>query len=750
MPLKDNIEQLGGTYDVALRKFIALEKMFQVNPSLHKQYLTFMKEYEDLGHMTKTNDHNNETDYHLLHHHVVKTESLTTKLRVVFDGSEWPSNGLSLNETQKVGPTLQNDLFSIIVRFRKHSVALTADVEKMYRKVWIHESERHLQQIIWRENQENPINNEDRNPVACDVIKNDFYVDDLLSGAENENLAYDLFNGVSNILASANFTLRKWNSNDLNVLKKISETRKEQEDKVYVCGDLQAKTLGIHWNPREDTFQFNVNLENKKLITKRIALSYISQIFDPLGLVSPVTVLAKVCSEWHNVIKSMHAVNMIRAPRYLVCTDTSSNELHCFSDASEKAYAACIYLKTTEPNSSCNVNLVCAKTKVAPLKSLTIPRLELCGALLLTRLTVKTVSALKLTISRTIYWTDSTIDFSWKRTSPQLLKTFVANRITEIQNASFVENWRHVPTKDNPADIASRGVYENTLEHCKLWWHGPSWLSKEETNWPITNYVKQNTLEMKEVQTCHALETTQDIFARFSTFTKLVRVVVSYILRVKVNCLASKHQKTLGSLTTAELNRTLNMLIKLSQQESFFDDIVQLAKKRQLRTLNMLIKLSQQESFFDDIVQLAKKHAKHTLAKLIFKDAHLKLMHAEPQLLLSHIRENYWPIGGRNLAKQVVGNCATCFKVNPKPLEALVGNNLPNNRLEAKYPFYAAGIDYAGPFLLKEGKRRKRSLFICLTTRAIHLEVVSDLSTETFIMTLRRFTARRGKPAHIY
>ncbi|KAK9739110.1 Pao retrotransposon peptidase [Popillia japonica] len=190
----------------------------------------------------------------------------------------------------------------------------------------------------------------------------------------------------------------------------------------------------------------------------------------------------------------MHAVNMIRAPRYLICTDTSSNELHCFSDASEKAYAACIYLKTTEPNGSCNVNLVCAKTKVAPLKSLPIPRLELCGALLLTsltRLTVKTVSALKLTISRTIYWTDSTIVLRWIRTSPHLLKTFVANRITEIQTASFVENWRHVPTKDNPADIASRGVYENTLEHCKLWWHGPSWLSQEETNWPITNYVKR-------------------------------------------------------------------------------------------------------------------------------------------------------------------------------------------------------------------------------------------------------------------
>ncbi|KAK9686217.1 Pao retrotransposon peptidase [Popillia japonica] len=281
---------------------------------------------------------------------------------------------------------------------------------------------------------------------------------------------------TSTTLASANFTLRKWNSNDLNVLKKISETRKEQEDKVYVCGDLQAKTL---------------------------------------GLVSPVTVLAKVfmqklwenkvdwdqalpnhlCSEWHNVIKSMHAVNMIRAPRYLVCTDTSSNELHCFSDASEKAYAACIYLKTTEPNGSCNVHLVCAKTKVAPLKSLTIPRLELCGALLLTRLTVKTVSALKLTISRTIYWTDSTIVLSWIRTSPHLLKTFVANRITEIQNASFVENWRHVPTNDNPADIASRGVYENTLEHCKLWWHGPSWLSQELA---FRNQLANNELPAEE------------------------------------------------------------------------------------------------------------------------------------------------------------------------------------------------------------------------------------------------------------
>ncbi|KAK9739109.1 Integrase zinc binding domain [Popillia japonica] len=191
---------------------------------------------------------------------------------------------------------------------------------------------------------------------------------------------------------------------------------------------------------------------------------------------------------------------------------------------------------------------------------------------------------------------------------------------------------------------------------------------------------------MKEVQTCHALETTQDIFARFSTFTKLVRVV-SYILRFKVNCLASKHQKTLGPLTTAELNRTLTMLIKLSQQESFFDDIVQLTKKHQLSRKSKLIMLNRfidesgvmrvygrlQNSQFNENKKFPLiLDAKHTLTKLIFNDAHLKLMHAGPQLLLSHIRENYWPIGGRNLAKQVVRNCVTCFKVNPYPLKPLL------------------------------------------------------------------------------
>lgn len=504
MPLK-NINILGDTLNIAISRLKAMERKFNSNHELKNYYINFMKEYEQAGHMTKINESDVQSPYYLPHHPVVRADSVTTKLRVVFDGSAMPSRGLSLNQVQKVGPTIQRDLFSIILNFRKHAIALTADVEKMYRQVWIDESDRHLQQIVWRDDQNEPISHyqlntvtygqaaapflairclmqlaiehKDQFPETCDIIQDDFYVDDLISGASTENEAFQSYQELTEILAKANMPLRKWNSNSDKLLKQISKTNIAQDSTVYVCEDTHMKTLGIHWNPKEDIFKYTVNLSNDvKPVTKRIVISNVSRIYDPLGLISPIIIIAKtfiqklwqekidwdeplnqeLCAEWQNFIFSTKQIHDLKIPRFVLCEQTKLIDLHCFSDASERAYAACIYIKAVDEEGKSIAHLLCSKTKVAPLKTLSIPRLELCGAMLLSRLTKRVKQSLKANISKTFYWTDSTVVLSWLKTSPHLLKSFAANRVSEIQKITNEDTWQHVPTKQNPADIASR------------------------------------------------------------------------------------------------------------------------------------------------------------------------------------------------------------------------------------------------------------------------------------------------------
>lgn len=822
IPLTQSPDVLGDSKQQAIKRFLSVERKLERNAELKIQYTKFMAEYIEMNHMTPIKeDEHDINSYFMPHHSVLKEDSLTTKLRVVFDASAPSTNGISLNQIQMVGPTIQNDLLSITLRFRAHIYVLSADIAKMYRQVLVVEDQRPLQRIVWRSSVSDSLQVfnlntvtygqassaflairclfqlaeecESTHPCISSIIRQDFYVDDLLTGTNSKEDAIYIIKAITNILRSGKFELRKWASNDPEILNSVSDS--SLTNNVLDIGhNDNAKTLGLIWNPSTDKLMYKISKPLERgIVTKRIILSESAQVFDPLGLLQPCIIIAKIIIQelwlqktswddpvpsslldrWLKLREELLILNDLQISRLAFSEAYRSAELHCFSDASEMAYGACAYIRTINDQNIISVRLLCAKAKVAPLKPQSLPRLELCGAIVACRLAKKIVTSLNVNFSHVTFWSDSTIVLGWIKTSPSLLKTFVRNRVGEAQDLPFNCEWRHVSSRNNPSDYLSRGLYPSQIVNNDLWFNGPSWLQGNRNSWPETAPNIKKLPDLKEIKSLSFLNVMDNdfIFERFSDLTKLKRVT-AFILRFKTNCLKTKDTRVFGPLSQQEIQSAFLLLIRISQLSFFNKEYVCLQQNKPLNRKSKILSLSPIFDKTNSLIRVGGRlsnsnfnydkkhpillHPKHNITKLIFKSEHLRLQHAGAQLLLFTIKESLWPISGRNLAKQTVRNCVTCFKHNPKNIQIKM-SDLPASRFVTHTPFYITGTDYGGPFLIKTHKGRNSKLtkcyiclFVCFATKAVHLELVSDLSTEGFILALRRFVSRRGRPTKIY
>lgn len=830
IPLKYPLSNLGDSRHTAIRQFYRLERKLHQNPTLLDMYTQFMREYIMLGHMTKMEDdvllpNANQcgtVDYFMPHHGVLREGSLTTKLRVVFNASCPSSSGWSYNDCQLAGPTIQSDLFAILLRFRQYAYVLAADIEKMYRMVWVKTKERPLQKIVWREHPSESLSvyqlntvtygttsapflavrclhqlateNAESFPEASSIIANSFYVDDLLVGDDNRQRLLQNCQKVSHILQQAGFNLRKWISNDSSLLNQLQSC--DNSTSVLKFGPNEnSKTLGVLWSSHSDSLVINTSPSQiSTSSTKRSILSSIAQIFDPLGLLSPCIIIVKILiqklwierltwdeavsmdihTRWTRFRGELSKLHQFEIPRHVRCKHPTQIQLHVFSDASQDAYGACLYIRSIDENSVISTNLLCAKSKVAPTKSLSIPRLELCGALVAARLSHKVINSLDYQIDQIYYWTDSTILLGWLKTEPILLKTFVANRISEIQSKTNPNSWHHVSTSQNSADLLSRGLYPGLLKDSTLWWHGPSWLSELHTTWPTLSSDTTTELPELKAQSSISLVCIPDSntfeINKFSRYDRLVRVV-AYCHRFTNNCRIAKQDRVQGTLKTSEIQSALLSIIRQVQSEAFRQEVTYLSQNKPLSKNSKILSL---RPFIDKNLILRvggrlshskfsyeKQHpiilpSKHQFTRLVFNHEHIHSLHAGPQQTLAIVRERYWPIHGRNIAKQVYRSCVKCFRLNPIQTAHVMGD-LPEGRINASLPFTITGIDYCGPFIVKDRKGRGCkltkayvSVFVCFSTKCLHVELVSDLTTESFIAALKRFISRRGKPTKLY
>ncbi|XP_055590185.1 uncharacterized protein LOC129742319 [Uranotaenia lowii] len=549
------LSRLGDSRVAAEKRFASLEHKLSRNEELKLSYVEFMREFISLGHMREVVCDTAVTPYYMPHHAVLKPESTTTKLRVVFDASCASSTGVSLNDALLVGPVIQDELIDIVLRFRLHRLAIVADIAKMYRMIRVQEEDCQLQRVLWRENAKDPLKSfemptvtygtasapylatkclqrlgveaEKEHPESAKVISKDFYIDDMLTGVATVEEGRVLISNLVKLMESRGFQLRKFNSNCREILDDLPEELHDEKALLEI-DNAAVKTLGLVWEPATDHFQFRSPKWNSStIITKRVVLSDVARIFDPLGLVGPVVVQAKIffqslwklnCGwdehlgeemqeQWHEYRRNLGGLEGLSVPRWLaISLNSVSVQIHGFCDASDKAYGACIYIRTVDEAGNIEVRLLTSKSRVAPLENLktmkqkqSTPRLELSSALTLAHLYEKIKNALGIQ-AKAYFYTDSMIVKYWLSSTPSRWKEFVANRVSEIQHATRGSLWSHTPGIENPADIISRGMTPAQLQYQSLWFNGPQWLKHDETHWPSAQPVQEGEIDSRILQ----------------------------------------------------------------------------------------------------------------------------------------------------------------------------------------------------------------------------------------------------------
>ncbi|XP_053969192.1 uncharacterized protein LOC128870564 [Anastrepha ludens] len=514
-------------------------------------------------------------------------------------------------------------------------------------------------------------------PIGSKILKRDFYVDDLITGGESIQEVKEIMSQTTKLLEKGGFKLRKWCSSNPELLQTIPPDDRETRLKFDDGSDI-TKTLGLTWDPASDCLLFAFSpMQPSSKHCKRSILSTIARFYDPLGLIGPIISKAKIFlqqiwkerldwdeslpsslhSSWLSLCADFGCIPQIKFPR-LSIQQNGAYEIHGFSDASIEAYGACLYVVSVSQGRN-QAQLLCSKSRVAPLKTLTVPRLELCGASLLAQL-MHEIAQMKLFSCRYYCWSDSAVVLSWIRDEPSRFQIFTANRIATIQELTAGMEWRYVPTKFNPADILSRGATSNDLINSSLWLHGPDFLAQDKNNWP---------------NPC-----SQHVFGYIYKFQNRLR---------------------LSGLTVDCIRRGTKLLLRTIQRLHFKEDLKCLQAGQGVKASSCIASLS---PFIDSCgllrvggrlknsaLDFEAQHPvilprRHPVTQAIIMHFHRRNLHAGPRSLLAYIRLQYWPIGGRKTVSNVVSKCTLCFRAKPHLAEHIMAD-LPEDRVNSSYAF---------------------------------------------------------------
>ena len=445
--------------------------------------------------------------------------------------------------------------------------------------------------------------------------------------------------------------------------------------------------------------------------------------------------------------------------------------LHGFGDASKKAYCAMVYFVYRTDDGQTHARLITSKTRVAPLKELSIPRLELMAARILAQLmnTVRNAIQSQLRVDGVRFWLESKTALSWIRNRGEW-KQFVRHRVDEILRLTNKEEWAYCSTVENPADLGSRGVLASQLEGDELWWRGPQWLTGQIEDWPVTPEdlpTPESSLEKKKTTSAMLAtmkkETGVAALVNPNDYSKLQRLVcvVAWVRRfvnnLKIGLGRKENTKQSGKLEARELNEAEIELIKsaqnqLKKQDNFKQLVSELGVKEQGEILRCVGRLVNSDLDFDARRPIILPR-KHHLTKLIIQYCHESVHHSGVRATLAQLRSKHRVPKDRQVVKGVLSECVTCKKLKGKPYSSPPTAALPEFRVREAPLFSRVGVDFAGPLYVnsKKGEMEKVyiALFSCCVTRAVHLELVEDLSAAALRRCLRRFTARHGTPALI-
>ncbi|XP_063915021.1 uncharacterized protein LOC135131281 [Zophobas morio] len=705
---------------------------------------------------------------------------------------------------------------------RPHRFVIIGDIKQMYRQNLVVPHHRDYQRILWRFHPDEPIREfrlntvtygvasasflalrtlaelanigQDQFPLASRALSKHTYVDDIVTGTNSVADGQQLRTELETLLGSAGFHLHKWSSNCPEL---VPCNRDSHEDDTHTFdSESFQKILGLSWHAQKDSFSYIVKPLNRTC-TKRTILSDLARIFDPLGFLAPLTFFAKcliqnlwtlglqwddeppepIVDKWQKYSEELLLLTRLEIPRHLNSDSYSALPLHGFCDASESGFSGAAYFRYEMADGQIITKLVCAKTKVAPLKRVTLPRLELCGALLLAKLISRVCKTYQncFKFQKIFAWSDSTVALSWIKSSPHRWKCFVANRVAQIQDLILPSSWKHIRSEQNPADCASRGLLPSELVHHSLWWAGPTWLQLPEIEWNLgdSNEPNQSLAVMTEKKKVVLnVVTSRDhiidiLLNRYSSLRSVQRVI-AILIRFTRNA-RNKEQRVSGHLTAEELHRALLVVIQHVQASCFEDEIAKLRRNQQLsKALQRLNPFLDNRGFLrvggrlqHPQLPFDAKHplllpSKHRLTELLIEQFHVRYLHVGHQTLFFLLRQQFWILSAKRAIRSVVSRCIRCFRTRPTSITPLMGN-LPYARVNHLKPFLHSGVDFAGPISLTMGKYRGTRttkayicIFVCMSVKAVHLELVSDLTSDAFIGAFRRFIARRGRCTDLY
>ena len=859
LPFRHSDVNLPNNREQAVKRALWQKKKMLQNEKYRNDYAALFNDMFDKGYAEEIpqESYRPVTDkaWYIPHHGVYHPKK-PEKIRVVFDCSA-KFSGTSLNDQLLQGPDLTNSLVGVLTRFRQEPVAFMRDIEAMFYQVQVPPKQRDFLRFLWwpggdlnaelkeyrmtvhpfgavsspscanyalRKTADD--NEEKFGNAIVDTLRRNFYVDDCLRSVSTEATAKEQIESLREVCTSGGFHLTKFICNRRNVLESIPENERSKDVKALdlQCDDLPIeRALGVQWCVKSDTFKFRITVKDKP-ITRRGILSVVSSIYDPLGFAAPFTLAAKrllqdlcreerfgwddelpeaYCTRWEKWRNELPLLERMAVPRCVRPTDfgeIKSKEIHVFADASTVGYGSVAYQRLCGDEGHIHCSFLMGKARLAPIKAVTIPRLELTAATLSVRLGEVLKKELDDTPDTIQYHTDSTTVLRYIGNDQKRFQVFVANRVQTIRSFSSPKQWRYVDTKENPADDASRGIGAQTLVEQSRWIEGPAFLWQPEQEWPqqppsLVEISNEDPEIKKQVNVCAAtitkptpLLTMSKLVQHFSSWYRLKKAVAVY-MRVKanlkkrmlrrtnvVNATPIKTNEDRTQLTVQELEEAELAIIRYTQSQSFDQEIKSLGrvhdeKKEHGRTIqekstseirkssslyrldplldNGLLRVGGRLSNAD--IPEESKHPlilprKGHVTSLVIRHTHEQLGHAGRGHVLAKLRERYWIIGANSAVRRMISSCVTCRRHRATPKEQKMAD-LPQDRVTPTPPFTYVGVDYFGPFITKEGRKEHKrygALFTCLVSRAVHIEVANSLETDCFLNALRRFIARRG------
>lgn len=817
---------------MAIKRHLCLEKKLKDNASMRNEIECQIQSYITKGYarrLTKQEIESPPKHVWYLPIFPVVNPKKPDRVRIVFDAAA-KVDGVALNTMLMKGPDLTASLYGVLIRFRMNKIGLSGDVSEMFHQVQVRVEDQGVQRFLYRFLNEDKITElvlerltfgatcsptiaqyvkiivaklfKEKYPVAAEAIIRDSYVDDQLTSAENETEAIKLGKAVTFIFAQAGYHIRNWRSNSKLVQETLEPGTTQIEDKLDLSGGQQIeKVLGMFWDTINDTFIFSFKfnkgnedvMNGKKRATKRELLKIQMSIYDPIGLLANYIIQIKILiqdlwrtgSNWDEDISDehqkrfedwlshKHEVEKLMIPRcYLISFlnwDKTETQLHVFVDAGADAYASVAYLRIKK-DEKLECRLISAKTRVAPIRLTSIPRLELEAARLGARHAVAIKNALQIKPEKTFFWSDSDTVLIWIRSDAKANPAFVAHRIAEIQDLTDVADWRYVPSGKNIADEASKKLEKYAIDSNSRWYLGPEFLQKPESEWPKKK-TRKPELTQAVIKKFDDVKMKLSIqLERFSNWWKLQRAVARTVHYF--NVLKAKVEKTKRAngriITSEELNEAEVLLIKLAQRDDYHEEVKALMNGENVPHTSKIIGMN---PYLDnsgvmrsnnrlDLCQIINDETRrpiimpprHKVTKLIIRYYHERLNHQNHETVLNNLRQKYWIPTSREVLRRIRQSCPEC-KIQMAEPESPMMAPLPEDRISMVQPFTHVGVDVFGPISVVLGRKTENRygvIFTCLNTRAVYIHITHSMSTDSFIMAFQTFTSRRGTPRVVY